>query len=107
MLVAACGLLLALLATAARPGAAAGVEMNVPGDTAETAPSHVSAGAQPVNQPPVNQPPVNEPPEVVSPALPACTFEDRPAPLSGYDQWQQTVLDTVFALDEQYAPADL
>lgn len=102
MLVAACGLLLALLATAARPGAAAGVGMSLPGDTAEAAPRHVLAAA-----PPMNEPPVNEPPEVVSPALPACTFEDRPAPLSGYDQWQQTVLDTVFALDEQYAPADL
>lgn len=39
--------------------------------------------------------------------LPACTYENRPARLVGYDQWQLTVLDTVFALPESYEPPDL
>lgn len=40
-------------------------------------------------------------------ALPACTYDDLPAPRAGYDEWDRTVLDTVFALPPDYEPPDL
>ncbi len=40
-------------------------------------------------------------------ALPACTYDDLPAPRAGYDEWDRTVLDTVFALPPDYVPPDL
>ena len=77
------GLLLMLSATAARSG----------GDPA-TPPNEAPLLAQEHEQP-------------TSTPLPACTFDDLPAAMSAYDQWDQTVLDTVYALPESYAPPDL
>lgn len=39
--------------------------------------------------------------------LPACTYEDRPAALTGYGDWPYTLLDTLYRLPESYAPGDL
>lgn len=39
--------------------------------------------------------------------LPPCVYEDRPAALAGYDEWPYTLLDTLYALPESYAPEDL
>lgn len=39
--------------------------------------------------------------------LPACTVDDRPALVTGYDDHALTVLDTVFALPADYVPPDL
>ena len=39
--------------------------------------------------------------------LPECGYEDRPATLTSYDDWPYTVLDTLYALPEDYAPSDL
>ena len=39
--------------------------------------------------------------------LPKCGYEDRPATLTSYDDWPYTVLDTLYALPEDYAPSDL
>ena len=39
--------------------------------------------------------------------LPPCGYEDRPASLTSYDDWPYTVLDTLYALPEDYAPDDL
>ncbi len=39
--------------------------------------------------------------------LPPCGYEDRPASLTSYDDWPYTVLDTLYALPEDYAPNDL
>ena len=40
-------------------------------------------------------------------APPACTIEDRRAPLTAYDDFPYTVLDTIFALPPDYVPSDL
>src|SRR5690606_5026107 len=40
-------------------------------------------------------------------APPACTIEDRRAPLTAYDDFSYTVLDTIFALPPDYVPSDL
>lgn len=39
--------------------------------------------------------------------LPACTIDDRPALITGYEDHALTVLDTVFALPSDYVPPDL
>ena len=39
--------------------------------------------------------------------LPECGYEDRPASLTSYDDWPDTLLDTLYALPEDYAPSDL
>ena len=46
-------------------------------------------------------------PVLAAPPLPACAYEDRPAALTGYDRWPETLLDTLYALPESYAPEDL
>ena len=38
---------------------------------------------------------------------PPCTYEDIPTPYTGYDEWQYSLLDTVFKLPADYAPNDL
>ncbi len=39
--------------------------------------------------------------------LPECGYEDRPASLTSYDAWPDTLLDTLYTLPEDYAPSDL
>ncbi len=39
--------------------------------------------------------------------LPKCGYEDRPANSTSYDDWPYTLLDTLYALPEDYAPDDL
>ena len=39
--------------------------------------------------------------------LPACTYEDQPTARTGYDQWQRTLLDTIYTLPTSYRPPDL
>jgi D-alanyl-D-alanine carboxypeptidase len=39
--------------------------------------------------------------------LPVCVYEDRPAALTGYEDWPFTLLDTLYRLPESYAPDDL
>ena len=46
-------------------------------------------------------------PALAASPLPPCTYEDRPAALTGYDKWSYTLLDTLYALPERYAPEDL
>ena len=46
-------------------------------------------------------------PVFAAPPLPPCTYEDRPAALTGYDRWPYTLLDTLYALPGSYAPEDL
>ena len=40
-------------------------------------------------------------------ALPACGYEDRPTARTAYDDWQYTLLDTLYKLSADYAPSDL
>ncbi len=40
-------------------------------------------------------------------APPACVYADEDAPLSGYDQWAYTLLDTRYRLAPDYVPPDL
>ena len=40
-------------------------------------------------------------------ALPACAYSVLPAPDAKLGQWRQTLLDTTFALPENYTPPDL
>ena len=46
-------------------------------------------------------------PAIAASPLPPCAYEDRPAALSGYEAWPYTLLDTLYALPESYAPEDL
>lgn len=46
-------------------------------------------------------------PGALAAPLPACAYEDRPAALTDYDSWPYTLLDTLYALPEGYAPGDL
>jgi D-alanyl-D-alanine carboxypeptidase len=46
-------------------------------------------------------------PGALAAPLPACTYEDRPAALTDYSDWPYTLLDTIYALPESYAPGDL
>jgi len=39
--------------------------------------------------------------------LPACRYDDIPAKYAEYKDWQITLLDTIYKLDESYAPNDL
>jgi zinc D-Ala-D-Ala carboxypeptidase len=39
--------------------------------------------------------------------LPACGYDDVLTPHQGYDDWQRTLLDTIYKLPESYAPTDL
>jgi D-alanyl-D-alanine carboxypeptidase len=39
--------------------------------------------------------------------LPACRYADLPAEAAGYDQWQRTLVDTIYRLPAGYAPPDL
>ncbi len=39
--------------------------------------------------------------------LPACTYEDQLTARTGYDQWQRTLLDTIYTLPRTYRPPDL
>jgi D-alanyl-D-alanine carboxypeptidase len=41
------------------------------------------------------------------PRLPACTYQDVPVALSGYDDWALTLVDTRYALPPSYEPPDL
>jgi len=38
---------------------------------------------------------------------PACAYDDRPTPRSGYGDWPLSLLDTIFHLPAGYAPGDL
>ncbi|MGK2927966.1 MAG: M15 family metallopeptidase [Acidimicrobiales bacterium] len=40
-------------------------------------------------------------------APPPCAYEDEPTIYSGEDDWQRTIVDTVYAVPEQYLPPDL
>lgn len=40
-------------------------------------------------------------------ALPVCRYDDVPAKYQSYDNWQLTLLDTIYKLPEDYAPNDL
>jgi D-alanyl-D-alanine carboxypeptidase len=42
-----------------------------------------------------------------SQALPECRYESRLTPHHGHDDWQRTLLDTLYKLPEHYAPSDL
>jgi D-alanyl-D-alanine carboxypeptidase len=42
-----------------------------------------------------------------SQALPECRYDDLAATPNGYDAWNLTLLDTLYALDADYAPPDL
>lgn len=39
--------------------------------------------------------------------LPQCLYESRLTPHHGYDDWQRTLLDTLYKLPEDYVPPDL
>lgn len=39
--------------------------------------------------------------------LPACGYEDRATAFTSYDDWQVTLLDTLYKLPADYAPTDL
>jgi D-alanyl-D-alanine carboxypeptidase-like protein len=39
--------------------------------------------------------------------IPACAVAERPAPHSGYEEWDRTLLDTAFTLGAAYEPPDL
>ncbi len=39
--------------------------------------------------------------------LPRCEYADEPAPFSGYDEWQYTLLDTTYRLGADYVPPQL
>ena len=39
--------------------------------------------------------------------LPECRYDDLSTPHQSYDDWQLTLLDTLYKLDESYAPPDL
>ena len=43
----------------------------------------------------------------MSQSLPACNYEDVLTKHQSYDDWQQTLLDTVYKLPDTYAPPDL
>src|SRR5690606_7219053 len=101
-LLAAGGLLLMLATTAARRSA--------PTTDDQAALSPVGQRRQQQEHPSQERPsdpatPANEAPLLAAQSvdrsvtpLPACTFDDLPAAKSSYDQWDQTVLDTVYAL---------
>ncbi len=39
--------------------------------------------------------------------LPACRYDDLPAQNQRYEDWQITILDSIYMLDSNYAPTDL
>jgi D-alanyl-D-alanine carboxypeptidase len=39
--------------------------------------------------------------------LPACRYDDLTAPAAGYDEWQLTLLDTIYRLPPGYVPPEL
>ena len=39
--------------------------------------------------------------------LPACRYDDVPAPAVGYEDWQTTLVDTTFMVPSSYVPPDL
>lgn len=43
----------------------------------------------------------------LSQALPACKYEDVLTTHQSYDDWQRTLLDTIYKLPDTYAPPDL
>jgi zinc D-Ala-D-Ala carboxypeptidase len=48
--------------------------------------------------------PVGPPPPA---GLPECRYADEPAARTGYDEWRDTLLDTIFTLGPDYVPPDL
>ncbi|HZJ10676.1 MAG TPA: M15 family metallopeptidase [Trueperaceae bacterium] len=93
------GLLLALQRPSTGPFQAAAAP---PAGTASETASHTAERQEPAAAP------VASAAQAAGPQpLPGCTFDDLPAPRSDYDDWETTVLDTVFALAAAYAPADL
>jgi len=109
LLVLSLGLLLALKGPEEQPtGPASAAE---PAEaTAHAAPSATSASPEGAN---LGEAPADGAAAEPGPshddnvAPPTCTFDDLSAPHSGYDEWDRTVLDTVFALGPDYVPPDL
>jgi zinc D-Ala-D-Ala carboxypeptidase len=42
-----------------------------------------------------------------SAGLPGCRYTDEATPLSSYDDWRLTLLDTIYTIPPSYAPSDL
>jgi D-alanyl-D-alanine carboxypeptidase len=88
VLVAAVGIVIALRWASGDPAA----------DPAASPSSAASAGA-PTSTATASPATLREPPP--------CELADRPTVLSGYEDWNETLLDTAFRLPQDYAPPDL